>query len=724
MAMDLSHDSLAALEAPAFSDSPALDVSYTSSDFSVVPPTQAAAVEVPPDPGNGDPPLSASLISESIMVDSSLPDSSMVDSSIPDPSLVDPVTPDPSLLMDSLNSDSTMVDSLPSDPSPMDPVISDPSQLLASLNSDPSRLLDKDRVPAILEILAKGCKLPHVTAFDDKLFPLIVQLTPGRELPCPTCKRPVVKHHTCKSGVLVMRQYGCYGKNQFCKTNVNLSAVMKSALAHSEVPEGFEALMNCIADQYTKFRTLTKLINDIRAAVIPQDIAEALLSLSNGDPKAVVKAYKDQEASAPVNSFLGNALRSRNGTLPGTPTKIAVEAALAKKRPRSSSTPEKLMGTVTASQDEISQPNTPLFYAQSRQSRPSRKKTKEMPITSFFKIGSSLPAGSASNAGPKGKQPMANTSPLIGDDHLDFPALASASPPPPAIPLSPAIPPLLSPAVSEGNASVPATVLASTNPESCSTSIQPASNGSSYTGDWANMPPEWGGPPEIPMSWTGETSYPQQPPARVSFGTGRDRGRGNYGGTKSRSTHSYSQVAKAPAKVNLSISAENLRSKAPAVPKKDWTKIAKKAFNIKPVQTEFKRIHARVNGIVFKNCDDHAEIVAGLIKSLGLQKDITLASKIGNSILEFYVAIPAVPKVIKALQSQDILLDAFDPSERPPHAKSTSAACQAALVKRLTYLYKKARFVKLKECILDGFNDEIQSSVQAKLEKSPEVQTR
>jgi hypothetical protein len=150
--------------------------------------------------------------------------------------------------------------------------------------------------------------------------------------------------------------------------------------------------------------------------------------------------------------------------------------------------------------------------------------------------------------------------------------------------------------------------------------------------------------------------------------------------------------------------------------------VLQKALNVRPAPANFTRLHFEINGVVFRGCrspQEYTEVVQGILRALGIQKEVVLASKIGNSILELYVALPSKDTVINALK--DHYIPGFDPAARPVHAQASPDSSHKALVKRLTYLYKKARYVKLKECILQGFSPIITSTVLNEYQKSTDA---
>lgn len=169
-------------------------------------------------------------------------------------------------------------------------------------------------------------------------------------------------------------------------------------------------------------------------------------------------------------------------------------------------------------------------------------------------------------------------------------------------------------------------------------------------------------------------------------------------------TRTYAEVAVQPA---------TTRKKSKRT-KQQWEAITAKMLNTAPTQTDYKKIHIRVNSIVFKRCKsnkDVTEILQGVLRTLGISRHIPLVSKIGNSLVELYVPVPQLTNILELLEGKAVLEENLDLESPPSYTKQNRAACNKSLINRLSHLYKCARFVKLKACVLDGFSQDIQDQV-------------
>ena len=106
-----------------------------------------------------------------------------------------------------------------------------------------------------------------------------------------------------------------------------------------------------------------------------------------------------------------------------------------------------------------------------------------------------------------------------------------------------------------------------------------------------------------------------------------------------------------------------------------------------------------------------------LIKILGIGRWTLEYSLIGNSILEIYVKSDSVESVKQELAKKEMnLLQDFDITAKPEHAQTEDF--KHLLVKRIKFLYERARLVNMKKCILSGLSDDIVTAVTSKNDES------
>ena len=121
---------------------------------------------------------------------------------------------------------------------------------------------------------------------------------------------------------------------------------------------------------------------------------------------------------------------------------------------------------------------------------------------------------------------------------------------------------------------------------------------------------------------------------------------------------------------------------------------------------EFEKIHVKItNARPFKACKNMREVNAllkSVVESLGIQKLVTRASKIGNGILELYLAKPNKIEVLKKLAVKEaVIIEQLNLAEPPNFGNAE--LMQARTVKRLAHLCnRKPTFINLKKCILLG----------------------
>jgi hypothetical protein len=139
---------------------------------------------------------------------------------------------------------------------------------------------------------------------------------------------------------------------------------------------------------------------------------------------------------------------------------------------------------------------------------------------------------------------------------------------------------------------------------------------------------------------------------------------------------------------------------------------------------EFKKVHVKVDAREMrraKNTGSLDRTVQEITRYAGVPKrDVFLHSCIGNSIVEFYVPALAHDRIVGSLKMAGVPVEAsFNPAEVPKFAPVKEQAANAFMVKRLAFLYRRARLVKLKECILSGFTNEICVAVKAAATTQP-----
>jgi hypothetical protein len=132
---------------------------------------------------------------------------------------------------------------------------------------------------------------------------------------------------------------------------------------------------------------------------------------------------------------------------------------------------------------------------------------------------------------------------------------------------------------------------------------------------------------------------------------------------------------------------------------------------------EFARIHVKVDAREMRrardrNCLDRT--VKEIYRHAGVpQRDVFLHSTIGNSIVELYVPALARDYIAGSLKMKGVPVeDSFDPTQVPTYGRITQEEAKDFIVRRLAFLYRRARLVRLKACVLSGFNEEICEAVK------------
>lgn len=138
----------------------------------------------------------------------------------------------------------------------------------------------------------------------------------------------------------------------------------------------------------------------------------------------------------------------------------------------------------------------------------------------------------------------------------------------------------------------------------------------------------------------------------------------------------------------------------------------------KPAPAEFTKLVVIVqDSRVFKACNDSREIqsaIRHLLKKLDIHNQVVEFSKIGNSRLELYVPTTVVEYVKNRLNDLNVKFDNnLDINVPPAYGRATNF--KQMTINRLSFLYRKAKFIKLRECILSHANAEIKQGVLAQV---------
>jgi hypothetical protein len=145
---------------------------------------------------------------------------------------------------------------------------------------------------------------------------------------------------------------------------------------------------------------------------------------------------------------------------------------------------------------------------------------------------------------------------------------------------------------------------------------------------------------------------------------------------------------------------------------KQIKRMAKSIFTERTEPLEFSKIHLKVeDSRPFKRANNRLEktkLVTAALKNLGIFKDTTLYSTIGNSIIEVIVPTKAVYKVTAKIDKAAIeILKDFNPMNVPSYVKSEelSIRMKESAIKRIAYLYRKAGTKNMKNTVIAGLDD-------------------
>jgi hypothetical protein len=146
------------------------------------------------------------------------------------------------------------------------------------------------------------------------------------------------------------------------------------------------------------------------------------------------------------------------------------------------------------------------------------------------------------------------------------------------------------------------------------------------------------------------------------------------------------------------------------------TKASTTIFQERKEAAEFSRLHFNTPRANYKNLNSSKEVtqaIRGALKSAGIASKVPLFSKIGDSVLELYVPKCEVENVTQIMESKKVKqLTNFDLLATPKISTVPQKAMENMLVKRLTFLYRIAKFQKLKECILAGVPEELRQTIK------------
>ena len=140
----------------------------------------------------------------------------------------------------------------------------------------------------------------------------------------------------------------------------------------------------------------------------------------------------------------------------------------------------------------------------------------------------------------------------------------------------------------------------------------------------------------------------------------------------------------------------------------------------KEVSKEFKKLHLRIeNKRILKNCSykQKQAIIMKVLHSYGLSGCVSRISFIGSSVLEVYVLAETESKFKSGMQRNDWKFigefDYYAPAEfnEIPVSKEKEESCLSALIQRLAFLCAGTKLINLKECILEGLQEETQVQV-------------
>jgi hypothetical protein len=176
------------------------------------------------------------------------------------------------------------------------------------------------------------------------------------------------------------------------------------------------------------------------------------------------------------------------------------------------------------------------------------------------------------------------------------------------------------------------------------------------------------------------------------------------------------QAANAPeARAGAQTYAAKVKATAPA---RILRRQARKVLAPRTEPLEFAKMHLKIQDArPLKRTASAAEankLLGETLRLVGVKKHVFAFSKIGNSILEIYVPTGSKVVVEQQLAKADITsIPDFNALELPAFGKKSAEMVREAIVKRLTFQYKRARLTNLRECILRGVDENICAEIRA-----------
>jgi hypothetical protein len=177
---------------------------------------------------------------------------------------------------------------------------------------------------------------------------------------------------------------------------------------------------------------------------------------------------------------------------------------------------------------------------------------------------------------------------------------------------------------------------------------------------------------------------------------------------------------------------DNNTQEVQAVPVEQWSTVVSKqtrrhnknfrrkvaqAFKPRGDPIEFTKIHIPIpSNSSLKACPprEKRRWLRQATKFMDIHKSVFEVSKIGNSIMEIYVPDHALDEVASKLEARGIERVNLQVDKTPEFARQGSQeAIQKATVNRLANLFRNAKLLRLKDCILRGYSQETQEAVKS-----------
>jgi hypothetical protein len=140
------------------------------------------------------------------------------------------------------------------------------------------------------------------------------------------------------------------------------------------------------------------------------------------------------------------------------------------------------------------------------------------------------------------------------------------------------------------------------------------------------------------------------------------------------------------------------------------TKASSTIFQERKEAADLSRLHFTTPRANYKNLNSSKEVtqaIRGALKSAGIASKVPLFSKIGDSELELYVPTCEVQNVTRILKTKKVKQIAnFDLLATPATSTVPQDVMENKRVKRLSFLYRIAKFRRLKECVLEGLSQD------------------